>query len=520
MTFKDLKNTGLKIDQYHTILNFLGFDWKVGKGKIFEFSEDTYKNIKSLIDVYGVGNNLTNYIKIQNSLKKYGLESPNQLESKRKSSSQKLKEKVKNGDRFGFINLRKEERWNYKTEEEKQEELNKRNILLYGDGWKNLSTNEKSRITRIKNNTLQNSLSVQQKRKNSVLKGFENYIIFDDLGYNNYFRNLMISEGILNKKDFVYNKSYNLLRKDVLTEDLKKVLKIKWQDFLQNCKKYSGKSKFEEEIEEFLKSLKVRYSRNNYNIITPKELDFYIPSKKVAIEFNGLFFHSTQFKSKNFHLEKTELCEKQNIRLLHIFEDSWVIKKEICKSIIKSALGIYDQKIFARNCIFQKVNQKEGFDFVNQNHIQGAIKGGEYFGLYFNNELIQIIQIGKSRFKKNEIELLRMCSKLNTQIVGGFSKLLKNQPYNNFISYIDRSLYTGKGYKECGFQFVKFTTPNYYYVIKSTRENRIKYQKHKLNKILSRFDKNKTEVENMKDNGYYQIFDCGNIKVSYERRNC
>ena len=517
MTFKDLKNTGLKLDQYHTILSFLGLDWKVGKGKIFEFSEETFTKIQNLISQYGVGKDLANYIKAQNSLKKYGLESPNQLESKRKNISQKLKDKAKTGEKFGFINIKKEDRWNFKTEEYKRNTLNTKYTNLYGENWEKLSIKDKSKITRLKNNTLQNSSNVQQKRKANVLKGFEDYILFEDLGYNNYFRSLMISEDILKEKDFIQNKGFNLFKKNVLSKNLKDTLDKKWEDFIKNCKKYSGKSKFESELENFLEKLDVKYIRNTYQIIKPKELDFYIPAKKVAIEFNGLFFHSTQFKNKNFHLDKTILCEEKNIRLIHIFEDDWILKKDICKSIIKSSLGIYDQKVFARNCTFQKVDSKLGTEFINKNHIQGVVNGGEYFGLFYNKELVQIIQIGKSRFKKNELELYRMCTKLNTQVLGGFSKLLRHQPFNNFISYVDRSLYDGKGYEKCGFKFLEFTKPNYCYIVKGVRENRIKYQKHKLSKLLRNFDINKTEVENMKNNGYYQIFDCGNMKVKYAR---
>ena len=70
------------------------------------------------------------------------------------------------------------------------------------------------------------------------------------------------------------------------------------------------------------------------NIIHPYELDIYIPSKKIAIEYNGLIWHSEKFKGKvfNYHLNKTENCEKIGIRLIHIFEDEWNEKKEIIKS--------------------------------------------------------------------------------------------------------------------------------------------------------------------------------------------
>lgn len=41
-------------------------------------------------------------------------------------------------------------------------------------------------------------------------------------------------------------------------------------------------------------------------------------------------------------------------------------------------------------------------------------------------------------------------------------------------------------------------------------ESRIKYQKHKLLKLLKAFSPSLTEWENMKNNGYDRIWDCGN----------
>lgn len=68
-------------------------------------------------------------------------------------------------------------------------------------------------------------------------------------------------------------------------------------------------------LETFLKNNKIEYLRKNKTIIKPLELDFYIPSENIAIEFNGIYWHSeiTGQKNKNYHLNKTELCEKQGI---------------------------------------------------------------------------------------------------------------------------------------------------------------------------------------------------------------
>lgn len=246
------------------------------------------------------------------------------------------------------------------------------------------------------------------------------------------------------------------------------------------------------------------------------ELDIYIPSKNVAIEYNGIYWHAKS--NKNYHLHKTEECEKKGIRLIHIWEDLWYSKKNIYKSIIASALGVYAKIIYARDCVCEEIPSEKYEEFLSENHIQGPVKSPIRLGLFYNNELVQVAGWGKSRFKKDEYELHRMCSKLNTQVLGGFSKLIKHSNLNDFISFVSRDIYNGKGYESTGFRILEYSKPGYFYCNgKLQRVNRMSAQKHKLPKLLENYDSNLTEVENMQANGYYQIFDCGNIKVEYKK---
>lgn len=275
----------------------------------------------------------------------------------------------------------------------------------------------------------------------------------------------------------------------------------------------------ERELDVWLNSLGIQHKMRDFTTIKPLQLDCYIESKKVAIEIDGIYWHSyNHTQDKNKHLYKTNLCINNGIRLIHFTDLEWNNHKDICKSIILSALGIYDTIIYARNCTVKPIDTTTAKNFININHIDGYVQSTFNQGLFYNNELIQVISIGKSRYKPNEYELLRMCSKLNTHVIGGFSKLMKHQPYTEIISYVDKSKFTGNGYISIGFTKLSDTKPNYNYYLGNNKLSRISAQKHKLPKLLGdKFDPNKTEAQNMMDAGYLMLYDCGNYKMIYRK---
>lgn len=284
----------------------------------------------------------------------------------------------------------------------------------------------------------------------------------------------------------------------------------------------SSISGFQDEIYEFIKTeLGIDCILNDRKTIYPKELDIYIPSKKIAIECNGIYWHSEVLgkKNKTYHINKTENCIKQGIHLIHIFENEWNNKKNIIKSILKNILNCNVDKIGARKCKIIEINKKISKQFLNDNHLQGNDHSSLKYGLYYKTELISIMTFCKSRFdKKCEWELSRYCNKINLNIQGAASKLFshfikKHQP-NNIVSYSDRKIFSGDIYFKLGFNFIQNTPPNYHYIIDnySNLKHRMGFQKHKLNKLLSDFDVNLTEWENMKNHGFDRIWDCGHSK--------
>lgn len=287
------------------------------------------------------------------------------------------------------------------------------------------------------------------------------------------------------------------------------------------CNPYS--SKFENE---FINILPENTIRNSYRILDKKQLDYYIPGYKLAIECNGDYWHSESCnKTKNYHLSKTLECEAKGIQLLHIFESSWIEKKNIWTSIINNKLG-KSEKIMARKCILKEVPKAEEKEFLESNHLQGFTGSSICYGLYYQDELVCLMSFGKPRFtNKYDWELIRLCTKIGMNVVGGASKLLNYFHKNNkgsLISYSDRLYSNGSIYKQLGFSFSHYSEPGYYYFKNGGIHTRQQFMKHKLKNKLERFDPNLTESENMRINGYHKVWDCGQgvwIKYNYTGDN-
>lgn len=253
------------------------------------------------------------------------------------------------------------------------------------------------------------------------------------------------------------------------------------------------------------------------NALDGMEIDIYLPEKKIAFEFDGLFFHD-EFSGKDseYHLDKTRKCNERGIRLIHVFEDEWKHQKEIVKDRIRSILGIEHTSIYARKCTMAMIPAKESNEFLEQNHLQGADNSSIRYGLYHEGILVAIMTFGKPRFSKSyDWEMVRYASKVGIRVVGGASRLLKtfsNSHKGTIVSYADKRYSDGMLYKVLGFEYVKDSEPNYWWFKAKTKLSRYQCQKHRLHGILGdKFDPEKSETENMHNSGWSRIYDCGNM---------
>lgn len=261
-------------------------------------------------------------------------------------------------------------------------------------------------------------------------------------------------------------------------------------------------------------------------IIHPKELDIYLPDIQVAIEFNGTLWHSEQFcPNPNYHLNKILECEKRGIHLVHIWETDWddPLKQEIIKTRLSSVIGGNPEfkSVYARNCYVEELETRVASEFVNNHHLQGYIHASVRLGLFTRSDhhLIAVMTFGRPRFSRSyQWELLRYCSE--GRVVGGASKLLTyfDKKYNpeSIVSYADRSWSTtlkSNLYERLGFILQGQSSPSYKYIRDNEILSRYQCQKHKLKTVLgeNNFDPNLSETENMMNNGYVKIYDCGNL---------
>ena len=260
------------------------------------------------------------------------------------------------------------------------------------------------------------------------------------------------------------------------------------------------------------------YKVSNYVV------DVYLPKLGIAFDFNDLYSHSELLKDDKYHLIKTKFLLENGINLFHVWEDDWLNKTDIVRSMILNKIGCSETKIWARKCkVVEILDNRVVRDFLNRNHIQGFVGSKVKLGLYYQGELVSIMTFGNLRkslgqiSKSGTFELLRFCNKLNTTVVGGASKLftffVKNFEVREVLSYSDYSRSNGNMYLKLGFKLEHNSAPNYYYIIDGVRKHRFSFRKARL--VSEGFNSKKTEAQIMRERGYYRIFDCGMQKWKY-----
>lgn len=214
------------------------------------------------------------------------------------------------------------------------------------------------------------------------------------------------------------------------------------------CYPNLNRSKMEVEIAEFVKQYCDDVIESDRTIIAPKELDIYIPSKQLAIEFDGSYWHTNQqLKDSNYHLNKTIQCEEKGIHLLHIFEDEWLFKKDVVKSIIKSNIGIYDKVIQSNQCSVTECNIDESItSFFDNNSLIGYVDSNVCISLIENG--IIVFSVLFKLISDDMWKITNFCNKLGYCVEDSFELVTdyfcNNHEYSSIVVQLDRRWYQKK----------------------------------------------------------------------------
>lgn len=290
----------------------------------------------------------------------------------------------------------------------------------------------------------------------------------------------------------------------------------------------TGSSQGEKELYNYILSLDSGAIANDKSALGSygRELDVYIPSRKLAFEYDGLYYHSEQVHSITYNVkDKSTRAASVGIRLIHVFEDEWLNAQHIVKSRIKQIMGCNSTRLHARKLNIMPISASERDVFLSENHLQGKDTAKIRYGAYNGSELVAVMTIKPSNFVKGGdgtiMELSRFAVKCDHSISGiasrMFSRFVNDYPVDKVLSYADSRWSDGNLYKTLGFTYDGQTPPNYWYFLpnEGIRMHRSNFMKHNL--VKSGSDGTKTEGEIMNNKGYFKIYDCGSSKWIWSR---
>ena len=545
-----------------------------------KYGDENYNNmekhIETCIKVYGVSN-VSQFDEIKRKKeetrqhnKECGVtDFKNKIqETWSKKDKKEHSNKIKNGKllKYGDENYNNVEKirksWKEKTKEERKEILNKveeTKQKLYGDkNYNNIElikrTNNKKYgcNTPLQNNAVKKKIADTKKKKygdknyNNREQANKTFIErYGDIKYRNH------EQSVKTRK---YNRIRNTEFMVGYTEDGKWVCKcennecknciektytispVMYCDRKKRCYETCTKlnpigyatSGCENALYEYIKEFYFgKILKNDRQLLNGKEIDIYLPEKKLAFEFNGIYWHSELNVKEDYHFNKTMSCLENGVQLIHIWEDDWLHKNEIVKNLIRGKLDLHNNKINARDCVVGEVDSKTAKCFCNTYHLQGYVQSKIKLGLYHNNKLVMLCLFGKrhrlsgGKYNSNEWELYRMCSIFNTHIRGGASKLFSYfvKKYNpiSITTFADLMVSNGNVYEKMGFKKDYIVPPTYYWVVNGVRMPRYRFQKSNLNECKA--NPSLTENEVMHNRGCFKCWDAGKIKYVYKPTN-
>jgi hypothetical protein len=278
----------------------------------------------------------------------------------------------------------------------------------------------------------------------------------------------------------------------------------------------------EKELASHLTKLGVKVIKSDRKILKGRELDLYLPDVKIAIEYNGLYWHTEdRGKTRWYHHAKWEDCKQQGIQLIQIWEDDWNRNPELVKRMIDRKIGISKEKtVYARTCEVVQVTIQESQAFMEENHIQGWTNGSSYLALKpkGSTNIVALLIVKKEPGTSGKVlNIMRYAT--SCKVPGGFSKLLKAAEQlwkpEKVITFSDNTVSTGELYAKTGFVADKILEPDYQYLAGGVRKHKFGYRLKKFREDPTlQYVEGLTERELALLNNLPRIWDAGKTRWS------
>ncbi len=274
-----------------------------------------------------------------------------------------------------------------------------------------------------------------------------------------------------------------------------------------------GGSLAQHDVAAWLRSKGVQIDINRRDLLSGFELDIFVPAHRVAVEYNGLYWHNITQKSAVYHQNKSDACAQANIKLFHLFEDEWRDRRDVVQSMLLHRLQLTSDKLGARVCSFQPLSVKQRREFFEKNHIDGDTNAHEAHGLISPvGDIVAAMSLRHPFHKKHtqSLEVARACCALNLSVSGWLGKLTthsklsaQQQGFTKLITYVDTRFGTTDNWATASWTKTSETPPRFWWTDNENRFNRFKYKANKSAGL--------TEAQVAAQANVYKIFGCKNI---------
>lgn len=256
------------------------------------------------------------------------------------------------------------------------------------------------------------------------------------------------------------------------------------------------------------------------------ELDAFVPSMNIAIEANGVFFHSERFRSPEYHREKTAACEALGIRLIQVWQDDWEQKRDIVERLLARKLGVSsERRVAARKTVAEILTPTEARPFLEHNHIQGASSASYYLGLRDDaGNLVAAMALKRTDAAGKVLRLERYAT--SAIVPGGHSKLVSFAErvlpdWEQLITFADAEVSDGSLYEATGWVKDGIIRPDYRYLVGNKRVHKFSYRLARFRSdpgLLYREGMTERELADL--NGLNRVWDSGKVRYRYYRGGC